>query len=48
MHTPDLFVQSSNVRLAVYTWGDKPSADKPRDIVVLAHGFPDRDRKSVV
>ncbi|CAJ3008137.1 alpha/beta hydrolase [Burkholderia pseudomallei] len=42
MHTPDLFVQSSNVRLAVYTWGDKPSADKPRDIVVLAHGFPDR------
>ncbi|AOJ81506.1 alpha/beta hydrolase [Burkholderia savannae] len=42
MHLPDLFVQSSDVRLAVYTWGEKPSADKPRDIVVLAHGFPDR------
>lgn len=42
MRQPDLFVQSGEVRLAVYTWGQKPDAKHPRETVVLAHGFPDR------
>lgn len=42
MHKPDLFVTSADATLAVYTWGEKPSAERPRDVVVLAHGFPDR------
>lgn len=42
MHQPDLFVQSGEVRLAVYTWGQKPTRENPRQVLVLAHGFPDR------
>lgn len=36
------FVQADDVKIAVYTWGDEPSAENPREIIVLAHGFPDR------
>lgn len=36
--TPSQFVQSADVKLAVYTWG-KPSKNKPT--VVLVHGYPD-------
>ncbi len=42
MHKPDLFVHSENATLAVYTWGEKPGPGNPRDVVMLAHGFPDR------
>jgi pimeloyl-ACP methyl ester carboxylesterase len=42
MRQPDLFVDSENVRLAVYTWGSVPSADAPKEVLMLAHGFPDR------
>jgi len=42
MHTPDLFATAAGVRLAIYTWGEKPTAAHPRDVLVLAHGFPDR------
>ncbi len=42
MRKPDLFVNAADVRLAVYTWGEKPSSAKPREVLVLAHGFPDR------
>jgi len=36
--TPSQFVQSADVKLAVYTWG-KASKNKPT--VVLVHGYPD-------
>ncbi len=36
------FVKSGNVDLAVYTWGRAPCSEYPRQVVVLAHGFPDR------
>ena len=42
MHQPDLFVQNANVKLAVYTWGKKPTPEQPREVLVFAHGFPDR------
>lgn len=42
MHQPDLFAHSGDVRLAVYTWGRKPTPAQPREVLVLAHGFPDR------
>ncbi len=42
MRQPDFFVPSGDVRLAVYTWGSKPTAEQPREVIVLAHGFPDR------
>ncbi|KVE36702.1 alpha/beta fold hydrolase [Burkholderia sp. BDU5] len=42
MREPDLFVQSSGVEIAVYTWGDRPSSARPTEVLVLAHGFPDR------
>jgi pimeloyl-ACP methyl ester carboxylesterase len=42
MKSPDLYVTSDEVKLAVYTWGSKPTVDQPKDILVFAHGFPDR------
>jgi pimeloyl-ACP methyl ester carboxylesterase len=42
MKIADFFVTSSNVDIAVYTWGLKPTAEHPRPVAVLAHGFPDR------
>ena len=42
MHQPDLFVQNADVKIAVYTWGDKPTPEQPREVLVFAHGFPDR------
>lgn len=36
------FVKSGDIKLAVYTWGQMPTHDSPREIIVLAHGFPDR------
>lgn len=42
MHQPDLFVPSGDVTLAVYTWGQAPTPEHPREVLVLAHGFPDR------
>lgn len=42
MQQPEFFVDSGPVKLAVYTWGDKPTAQQPREVVVLTHGFPDR------
>ena len=42
MHQPDLFVQNYPVTLAVYTWGAKPTPEQPREVLVFAHGFPDR------
>lgn len=42
MHQPDLFVTTAQATLAVYTWGEKPTPEHPREVVVCAHGFPDR------
>lgn len=42
MKTPDFFVESAEVKLAVYTWGTKPTAQQPKEVLVFAHGFPDR------
>lgn len=42
MHQPDLYVHAANVQLAVYTWGERPTLEQPREVLVLAHGFPDR------
>ncbi|WP_410210275.1 alpha/beta fold hydrolase [Aquirhabdus sp.] len=42
MHLPDLFVQNADVKIAIYTWGDKPTPEQPREVLVFAHGFPDR------
>lgn len=42
MKAPDFFVRSGAVHLAVYTWGAAPTPESPREVVVLAHGFPDR------
>jgi pimeloyl-ACP methyl ester carboxylesterase len=36
------FIQSGNIDLAVYSWGSPPTPDQPRQVVLLAHGFPDR------
>lgn len=33
---------AAGVQLAVHTWGERPSARTPREVVVLLHGFPDR------
>lgn len=32
----------AGVELAVRTWGTRPSAQAPREVFVLLHGFPDR------
>jgi pimeloyl-ACP methyl ester carboxylesterase len=43
VQSPTLYVNAAhNVRLAVYTWGQPPTADQPRETLVLLHGFPDR------
>jgi pimeloyl-ACP methyl ester carboxylesterase len=43
MRDADLMVRpSSEVQLAVYFWGQRPTPEQPREIVVLLHGFPDR------
>ncbi len=42
MRSPDFFVTSGPVEIAVYTWGRRPTAQDPREVIVLAHGFPDR------
>lgn len=39
--TPELMVTSGDVRLAVYRWGPRPTADRPCPTVVLIHGYPD-------
>ncbi len=36
------FVEAGGINLAVYTWGQPPSQARPREVIVLAHGFPDR------
>lgn len=35
-------VTSGNIALAVYTYGTPPSTEHPKEVAVLAHGFPDR------
>jgi pimeloyl-ACP methyl ester carboxylesterase len=42
MLEPTRFVRQGDVELAVYTWGDPPTPERPREVVVLTHGFPDR------
>lgn len=39
--SPAQYVASGAVRLAVYTWGLRPSARRPRPTVLLVHGYPD-------
>lgn len=38
---PAQFVDSGDVRLAVYTWGKRGTASRPRPTVLLVHGYPD-------
>ncbi|MDS7930913.1 alpha/beta fold hydrolase [Acinetobacter sp. V102_4] len=43
MQQPAFFVSSStDIQIAVYTWGDEPTHEHPREILIFAHGFPDR------
>ena len=35
-------IQAGEIQLAVYTWGQSPRPEQPREIIILAHGFPDR------
>ena len=42
MSQPELFAYSDDVKLAIYTWGEKPTLDKSKEVLVFAHGFPDR------
>lgn len=42
MSQPELFATSENVKIAIYTWGEKPTVEQPREVLVFAHGFPDR------
>lgn len=42
MLQPKLFAESENIQIAIYTWGEKPTIDQPRETMVFAHGFPDR------
>lgn len=43
MKKPTLFVDAApGVRLAVHTWGQPPTAEQPRETLLLLHGFPDR------
>ena len=39
--TPIQFVRSGNLQLAVYSWGQRPTARNPRPTVLLVHGYPD-------
>lgn len=41
-HTITSLTTPAGVHLAVHTWGTPPSAQAPREVVVLLHGFPDR------
>lgn len=38
---PARYVESEGVRLAVYTWGRRPTARQPRATLLLVHGYPD-------
>ncbi|QIO05910.1 alpha/beta fold hydrolase [Acinetobacter shaoyimingii] len=42
MLQPELFAHSDDVELAIYTWGEKPTAEHPKEVLVFAHGYPDR------
>ncbi|MCU7696967.1 alpha/beta fold hydrolase [Acinetobacter sp. AYS6] len=42
MKKPDLYIDSASVKIAVYTWGRKPTIDQPKEVLIFAHGFPDR------
>lgn len=42
MSQPELFATSENVEIAIYTWGEKPTVEQPKEVLVFAHGFPDR------
>lgn len=39
--TPTRFVNSGELRLAVYIWGKVPTKQRPRPVVLLVHGYPD-------
>lgn len=39
--TPSQFIKSGAVDLALYTWGQQRTKEKPRPVVVLVHGYPD-------
>ncbi|HSW13351.1 MAG TPA: alpha/beta fold hydrolase [Solimonas sp.] len=39
--TPEQFVASGAVRLAVYRWGKRPTKQHPRPTLLLVHGYPD-------
>lgn len=38
---PSLFAQSGDIRIAIYCWGERPTAEQPRPTVLLVHGYPD-------
>lgn len=42
MHQPDLYTTSYDVKLAIYTWGTPPTPEHPKEVLLFAHGFPDR------
>ena len=42
MLQPKLFAESENIQIAIYTWGEKPTIDQPRETLVFAHGFPNK------
>ena len=39
--TPTQLLQSGDVQLAVYTWGEAPTQKSPKPVVLLVHGYPD-------
>ncbi|WP_407303523.1 alpha/beta fold hydrolase [Acinetobacter sp.] len=42
MSKPKVFAHSENVKIAIYTWGEPPTIEQPKEILVFVHGFPDR------